>query len=139
MVCRSQTHRRHEGERVDGALEVLVTTILRAHDDDEPDIAHRIERFGRPGENGLARYLDELLAAFLAETLAGAAGENDGSRLGLLIDHAFKARDVLAESVEVQIVEGEHRLAQRLGLVNRIDDLGHGKPPDGKKLEFKYT
>ena len=116
---------RDERERVDGALKVLVAALLGAHDDDEADVAHRIERLGRPGEDGLARDLNELLAAFLAEALPRAPGQDDGRRLRIFVHLALEADERLRKRVDVEVVARQLGRAQHLGREHGVDCLGH--------------
>ena len=110
-ACRGNDDGRDERERVDRALEVFLLAILGADDDDEPDIPNCIERLCRPGENGLAGDFDKLLAALLAETLARAAGQDDGRGFRILVNLALKARHRLRQGIEVE----------RRGQVGRIE------------------
>ena len=122
---RGHDHRRHEREGVDGALEVLLLAILGAHHHDEPDVPHRVERLGRPREDGLAGDLHQLLAALLAEALARASCQDDGGGLRVLVDHSLQAAHGLRQRVEVQAVKHELGRLQHLGGIHRVYGLRH--------------
>ena len=127
---RRQHDGRHEREGVDGALQVFVHAVLRRHDDDQTDVAHRVEGLCGPGENGTARYLHQLLAAFAAEALARAAGQDDGSGLRLFVQTALQSAERLRQRVEVKLrQQGFGRFEHRRN-GNGIDDLlRHGVSP----------
>ena len=132
LLTRRTRGRDHDGrderERVDRAVEVFLLAVLGAHDDDEPHVAHSVERLCRPGENGLARNLDELLAAFATETLARTARQDDGSRLRLGVDNALQAAHRFRERIEVEVIEHRVRHIEHGWRVYRVDRFRHESP-----------
>ena len=129
-------HGRDEGKRVDGAGQVLVHTLLGAHDDDEPHIAYRVEGLGRPREDGLAGNLHQLLATFFAEALPCATSQNDSRRLGLFVHFALQLQKRRAQGIEIELIHAKRRLAKNRGLGDGIDDVRH-KSSHGDSVAFE--
>ena len=98
--------------------------LFGAHDDDEADVGDGVERLGGPGEDGLVRDLDELLAALLAEPLARAAGQDDRGGLGVLAHLALEPV-LLRKRIHVEIIRSEREPAQHRRRIDRIDGLRH--------------
>ena len=119
---------RNERERVDCAVEIFLLAVLGAHDDDEPHVAHGVERLCRPGENGLPGDFDELLAAFATETLARTARQDDGGRLRLGVDNALQAAHRFRERIEVEVIEHRVRYIEHGGRVDGVDRFRHESP-----------
>ena len=99
---RGHRDRRHKRVRVNGATAIFRNAFFRTHHHDFAYIFNRIERRNRPGEHGTSRNLDELLAALVAETLARAARQNNGSRLRALRHLARKMHRSRARFAQIE-------------------------------------
>ena len=96
---------RHERIRIDGLAAVLGLTLLRAHDDDDTDIGNGIEGLGRPREHRLTEHFEQLLATGIAEALALAAGDDNGSCRRVLGDMTGKQATRVLERVDLMHVQ----------------------------------
>ena len=99
---RSHRDRRHKRIRVNGATAIFGNALFGAHHHDFAHIFNRIERRNRPGEHGASGNLNELLAALVAETLARAARQNNGSRFRALRHLARKMHRPRARFAQIE-------------------------------------
>ena len=99
---RSHRDRRHKRIRVNGATAIFGNAFFGTHHHDFAHIFNRIERRNRPGEHGASRDLNELLAALVAEALARAARQNNGSRFRALRHLARKMHRPRARFAQIK-------------------------------------